>query len=38
MTKLHVFPKNGHPKGIVNVGQETIRDENIFFPLGPRNK
>lgn len=38
MTKLHVFPENGYPKGTVNLGKEMIGDENIYFPLGPRYK
>lgn len=24
MTKLHVFPENGYPKGTVNLGKEMI--------------
>lgn len=38
MTKLHVFPKNGYPKGMVNLEKEIIEDENIYFLLGPRAK
>ena len=38
MTKLHVFPKNGYPKGMVNLEEEIIEDENIYFLLGPRTK
>lgn len=38
MTKLHVFPKNSYPRGTVNLGKEIIGDENIYFPLGHRNK
>lgn len=38
MTKLHVFPKNGYPKSMVNLEKEIIEDENIYFLLGPRTK
>ena len=31
MTKLHVFPENGYPKGTVNLGKEMKGDENIYI-------
>lgn len=34
MTKLHVFLKNGYPKGTVNLGKEIMGDENISSPWG----